>query len=151
MSTFDPSLLEEQIITEEGATKSVPIPEGEYLALIEDYKFDAVGDKKSPVLNVFWILFNAEVQLASVGLTEGKVRQTIWLDLTDTGALAFGPNQNLGLNRLREALDMNRAGVPFSFAKLKGAGPVKVTIGHRPDRDDPETKYSEVKKVSKAA
>lgn len=151
MSSFDPALMEEQIITEANETKSVPIPEDDYMALVDDYKLAVVGADKRPVLQITWLILNAEDKLAAVGLEEGRPRQTIWLDVTSTGTLAFGPNQNVGLGKLRDALDQNKPGQAWSFQKLKGAGPAKITVGHRPDSTDATIKYAEVKKVGKLA
>ena len=38
-SNFDPSLLDETVIDAANATSIEPVPEGEYLGLIDDYTF----------------------------------------------------------------------------------------------------------------
>lgn len=47
-----------------------------------------------------------------------------------TGWLEFGPNKNIALGQIRAALGQNEAGVPWSFAHLRGAGPLAFTVKH---------------------
>ena len=73
------------------------------------------------------------------------VKQGIMLDLTDAGRLDMARGKNVALGRLREALDMNQDGQPFSFSMLEGSM-ANVFVQHRIHDDNI---YAEVKRVAK--
>jgi len=151
MSTFDPNAFEEQIITDVSATHMTPVPEGsDYKAIIDDYKFAEVAIKgeKQLVLNVFFKLLE-DPRLEEVGLSAdmAPVRHTLWLNLRPDGGIAYGPNQNVGLGKLRQALGLNKPNMQWS--QLRGAGPVSLTIAHRADKNDPEVLYTDIKRIDK--
>lgn len=147
MSTFDPDTFMSMTSNESNSTKLEPVPEGEYIALIEDIKLRQAGDRYP--LDVSYLLTDPELA-KSLGRDKITVRQTIWLDITSNGTLDHSKGKNVGLGKLRAALSMNEPGKPFSVNMLKGAGPVRIEVKQSPDKNDPETVYSNVVKVGKA-
>ncbi len=144
MSTFDPSLLEETVIDASNATSIEPVPEGEYNGLIDDYTFrDQIETKfgQRVPIDIYWVIDDADLR-KKLDREVISVKQGMLLEINEDGSLAVGPGQNVGLGRLRAALNMNGKG--FSFPKLKGAGPARILVVHRVVGDDT---YSEVKKV----
>jgi hypothetical protein len=90
-------------------TEFTPIPEDEYRALIKDVTAGTTPNKGTPYLEVTWIVDDDGVR-ELLGLDEPTVRQTIWLDVNESGSLEFGKNKNIGLGRLRDALGQNSGG-----------------------------------------
>lgn len=140
MAAFDPAEYENMAL--EGANETVftPVPDGEYPAIIDQVKVDKIQRKDGTtaiVLNVTYDLFEAKDELKKL-LNRDKVtmRSQIWLDLTDTGSIAFGPNQNVKLGQLRHELNMNDPKKPFFFKMMEGAGPVKIRVSSRPGEGD---------------
>lgn len=128
----------------EGATSTeyVPIPEDEYTALIEKVEARTVGESAKPVLDIVWRIDAPEVEDAH----EKSVRQTIWLDLDESGALDRHKGKNVQLGRLREALGQN-TGKPWAPAHLQG-NVARILVKHR--MGDEGQVYSDVKGVTKA-
>jgi hypothetical protein len=127
-------------------TTYTPVPEGEYLGAIDDIKIRKAKD--SVICDVTWLIMDDQLK-SSMNMDRITVRQSVFLDVEANGALQLGPNKNVALGRLRQALGQNGSG-PWSFAQLKGAGPVKLTVGVRPDKDDPDKKYNDVKRITAA-
>lgn len=147
MSMFDPESFMSAATTDANSTQIAPVPEGEYLAIIDDIKFRQNNDKYP--LDVMFQITDPDLQ-ASLGRDKIVVRQTIWLDITANNTLDHGKGKNVGLGRLRQALGMNEPGKPFSINQLKGAGPVRIEVKHSPDKNDPTNVYQNVVKVGKA-
>jgi len=76
------------------------------------------------------------------------VRQSIFLDLTSSGALDMGDLKNGDLNRLREAIGLNEEGKPWKFPDFIGR-PARIKVVHKPNKEDPENPYQNVTAVSK--
>jgi hypothetical protein len=76
-----------------------------------------------------------------------RVRQDIWLDQDANGDLDYSKGKNVGLGRLREALGQNQPGQAWSPAALKGAGPAMLVVTERPDKDNRDIIYNDVKSV----
>ena len=79
-----------------------------------------------------------------------SVRQSIFIDMESDGRIALGENRNVKLGKLREALGQNNAGA-WAPRMLVGAGPVTIKTINKPDKNDPETIYSNVQRVAAAA
>lgn len=158
MSTFDPAAFEQMTIDQANETKSTPVPEGDYTALISkvrvktvDIKNGARAGQTVPILEVNYQIQDDTGKLAEeLNRDEVHVRQDIWLDVNENGALAFGPNQNLGLGRLRDAVGFNKPGKAFSFPMLEGQGPVviHVTVDTNAETGD---SFNRVPRVSRPA
>ncbi len=151
MSTFDPMSFLDASITDSLDTKVIPCPQGEYTGVIDSIAPEmwksADGSKSGMKLNVNWLIESQEVK-DFLARDTVKVKQQIFLDVTDDGKLETGPQKNIGIGRLREALDLNNKGQAFSFNMLPGRS-AKVVVSHRPDNRDPENVFAEVNKVAK--
>ncbi len=151
-TTFDPELFEQQTYDERTEDQRVVVPEGDYTALIDSYKFETANTKNGPkpVCNVQFHITD-ERAVEATGLEKTMCRATLWLDLTEDGsALEFGPNKNVFLGKIRTACGQNEPGVPWTFKNLIGAGPVIVKVKNRRDPNDPEKIYDEVAGVAAA-
>lgn len=131
-------------------TKVVPIPVGEYTAVIKDIKARTWKAKDDPTntgvtLDVTWVIDDPELA-EKLGRKELQVRQGIMLDVGDDGRLLVEKGKNIGLGRLREALNMNDPKKPFSFSALPG-NVAKVLVTHRVVGEDI---YAEVKSTARA-
>ena len=147
---FNPDQFLDMTITDANSTKTVPVPVGEYTALVSDVKCRQWQSKADPsksglTLDVTWEIDDAAVKQL-LGREKVTVKQGIMLDLTESGGMDMGKGRNVGLGRLREALDLNRPGVAFSFSMLPGRL-AKVSVSHRIDG---ENIYAEVKSVARA-
>jgi hypothetical protein len=69
------------------------------------------------------------------------------LDFDDTGKLVNGPNRNVALGQLREALGQNKPG--WTPQQLLGAGPFIGRVKHTSSKTNPEQKFAEVVKAGK--
>jgi len=137
-STFDPEAFESIVIDQANEVKMTPVPEGDYTAMIDKVRIKSVTVKKGaregqeiPILEVLHHIQDEDGKLKKLlNLDKVVVRQDIWLDV-ENGALAFGPNQNVGLGRIREATGLNKPGKAFTFKMLEGQGPIELTVGLR--------------------
>ena len=93
---------------------------------------------------MFWIVEDANVK-ALLGRDTVTVKQGIMLDTTPQGGLDTSKGKNIGLGRLREAVNKNADGVPFSFDMLPGLS-ARISVSHRVNGEDV---YAEVKSVSR--
>lgn len=146
--TFDPTTFLNTTVDEAMDTKLIPVPAGEYLAVADkvDIKQWAAKDGSSSglKLEISWSIDDPEVK-SLLGRDNIKVQQQQMLDLTDEGNLDLGKGKNTGLGRIREALDLNTPGEPFSFGMIQGRL-AKVAVSHREYQGDI---FAEVKKIAK--
>lgn len=140
MGTFDPATFLDINVTEANDTVSIPVPEGEYTAIAGEPKvrqWNAKdGTKSGLALDIPWEIDAGsypEVKEAT-GRDKNIVTQGIMLDLNEGGGLDTGKGKNVGLGRLREAVNLNTAGKPFNFRMIQGQV-AKVAIKHRPFED----------------
>lgn len=151
-STFDPDTFMSAEVTGEMSTKFTPIPEGEYVATIDDIKIRAVKNG-GRVLDVSWNIMDDNLK-QTMNMEKIVVRQGIFLDVEPNGALSLGPNKNVRLGRLREGLGQNKPGQPWNFRMLKGAGPAKISVSQRSEQKEGESEpviYNDVLKVTPLA
>lgn len=141
MSTFNPEAFEQTVVEQASETDFTPTPKGEYTAYVDDYSWREVND--IPVCAAKLKIIDEKLK-ELLGQDDPWISYDMFIELEPNGTLAFGPNKNVALGRLREALGQNRAGEPWTFSMLRGAGPVKITV--EPDKKQPE-KYSRVAKV----
>jgi hypothetical protein len=149
MSIFSPETFLDMQITESNDTKVIPVPVGEYIAVVKEVKVRPWQSKKDPsvagiALDLIWSLDDAGVKQL-LGRDEINTKQGVMLDMTEAGGLDVGKGRNISLGRLREAVGLNTPGQPFSFGMLTGRV-AKVKIEHRVDGD---AIYAEVKGVAK--
>ena len=94
--------------------------------------------KKDPslaglALDVLWSIDDQNV-LTALDRKEVIVKQGIMLDTLANGALDCGKGKNVGLGKLREAVNLNAPGRPFSLNQLPGRA-AKISVKHRVDGD----------------
>lgn len=141
-SAFDPDSFLATTTTDANETDYVPIPEGEWVAVVTEIK--ARNPKGNAILDVIWQIDDDQIR-AETGMDNPRVRQSIFLDVNEQGALMTGKNMNVQLGRLRDALGQNIPGQPWAPSMLEGQV-AKVTTSQRVDGDKV---YSDVKSVSR--
>ena len=146
--SFNPESVLSGRYSESLDTRSTPIPEGEYVGVVQEIKADnfRTTPKGSTMVDIPWRIDHPELE-DTVGHPSSTVRQTIFLDLNDRGDLDFSKGKNIALGKLREALGQNTSGKAWSFMDLVG-GTANVRVRHRPNSEDPTILYPEVKAVS---
>ena len=145
MSSFNPEAFLFTETTSSFETEVVPVPVGEWSAIIKAIKPRALSDGRG-VLDVYWIVLDEEVK-AELDMAEPMVRQSIWLDLDDNGNLADGKNKNVQLGQLRDAVSQNRKGQPWAPGMLINQM-AKVKVSHSIDKRDNKTVQADVTGVT---
>jgi hypothetical protein len=144
---FNPESFLDQVITEANDTVQVPVPAGEYMALVKSIKAatwqSKDGTKSGLKLEVVWDIQDPAV-LTLLDRTSATCRQSIMLDVTEACGLDMGKGKNIGLGKLRTAVNMNAPGQPFSPSQLVGQC-ARVTVEHRIHND---AIFAEVKAVA---
>jgi len=147
---FSPEQFLDMQTTDSNDTKVIPIPPGEYFAVVSEVKVRPWQSKADPskagiALDIQWALDDQGLR-ELLGRDTINVKQGVMLDMTEAGGLDMGKGRNVGLGRLREATNMNTPGQPFSFTMLTGRM-AKVKVEHRVDG---ENIYAEIKQVARA-
>ena len=142
--SFNPQEFMDASVSGANDTKVIPVPVGEYVAIITDVKprqwQSKDGSTTGIAIDVTWDVDDQAVK-DLLGRDTVTVRQGIMLDTDGTGKLDMGTGRNVSLGRLREAVGKNDPKTPFSFAQLPGMA-AKITVSHRIDGDNT---YAEVK------
>lgn len=136
---FNPEAFLNTETSEATSTQYTPIPEGEYNAVIKSVT-GRVTDSGKAILDVMWTL-DAEGNEEAHGR---DVRQSVFLDITEGGALASGKGQNVPLGRLREAVGQNVPGQLWSPNQLPG----NVALVSVKNRQYEDQTFSDVKHVA---
>jgi hypothetical protein len=147
--SFDAQAFLDSSVSGQNDTKLIPVPIGEYPAVIEKVSprpwQSRDGTQSGIALDIFWSIEDANVR-AFVGRESVVVKQGLMLDFTPDGKLDMSKGKNIGLGRLREAVNLNNPGQSFAFNQLPGQM-AKVSVNHRLVDDDT---FAEVKAVAKA-
>lgn len=154
MSTFDPSTFLDATITQESVRRN-PIPAGlDLTGIIGEVKGRTWQGRADPSKSGIVMDVPIEIDLTAypdvqkvVGVPRITLTDGLMLDLTDAGTIDLAPGKNGKLRRYREALNMNKAGEPFSFRLMQGRM-IKVKISHRTYEGDI---FDQVESVAKAA
>ena len=146
MSAFDPNTFMNTEVTESNATTYTPVPEGEFTASIKSVTPRVLTDGRA-VFDLQWIVDDEQAR-NETGMAEPMARQTLWLDITESGGLDFGKGKNVGLGRVREALDQNQSGKPWAPGMMVG-GVAKIKVIHSIDKRDNVTVQANVSSVVK--
>ena len=146
---FNPDQFLDMQVTESNSTEAIPVPVGEYTAVIGEVKCRPWQKKDDPsvaglALDITWELDDEAVK-ELLSRQKVTVKQGAMLDLTDSGSLDMGKGRNVTLGRLRDAVNLNQAGQPFAFSMLVGRV-AKVKVEHRVNGDQI---FTEVKAVAK--
>lgn len=142
--TFNPQEFMNASVEGANDTHYVPIPEGEYPAVIDALSEPAFTDKGNIYIHVTWSI-DSEPLRKQMDREKVTIRQTIWLDLDKEGKLDRGKGKNVPLGRLREAVGMN--GATFKFPSLVGLV-ARIKVSQRLDKDSGEI-FNDVKATTK--
>ena len=146
--SFDPQSFLDATVTSSNSTKIIPVPVGEYMGIIEKVEprqwQSKDGTKTGISLDVTWIVEDNNVR-EFLGRENVTCRQGVMLDVTPEGRLDTSEGKNVGLGRLREAVNKNEPGQAFSFNMLPGLS-AKISVSHRIAGEDT---FAEVKGVAR--
>lgn len=148
---LDPASFLDLQVTGANDTKLVPIPVGEYLGITGEAEVTAWASKDDPTKSGLKVSMMISIEDDTAKAVTGRDKLTVKYDcmldiMPDGKSLDMGKGKNVGLGRLREALNLNDPSEPFSFRKLSGR-PLKVMIGHREYKGD---FFADVKAVTRA-
>jgi hypothetical protein len=154
---FDADKFLNQTINEPMSTVTIPCPEGEFKAFIDDGEkavsfreggTDRNGNELSPQAIVMFAIMGDQLPNKILKRDKVLVPMNCWLDLDDAGVgLDLSEGKNVGLGRIRKAIDQNSGA--WNPNMMKGKGPVMVKVAQRSDKNEPLQKYAEVVRVSK--
>lgn len=153
-SNFDPNVFLNQELSGSNETKFTPIPEGDEKAWIDDLGMDSYDDPvrgNVPILIITYALTDDTGKLKELlQMDKPTVQDRLFLDLNPDGTIAFGPNKNVKLGRVREAVGQNDPKKKWQFNMLRGAGPVLLKIDHTYNKQN-EGPFAHVARIVKAA
>lgn len=150
---FDADKFLNQTVNAPMSTSTIPVPEGEYKAIVDDGDkaitfreggTDRNGNDLSPQCVVLFSILDDSVK-TKLNRDKVLVPHNIWLDVKGDD-LDLSEGKNVGLGRLRKALGQNDGA--WNPQMMKGKGPVMVKVTQRSDKNDPTIKYSEVARVA---
>jgi hypothetical protein len=153
--SFNADAFLNQSINESMSTVTVPCPEGEFKAFIDDGEkavtvrdggLDRNGNELSPQCVVAFAIMGDQMPNQVLKRDKVLVNMNIWLDIKD-GDLDMSEGKNVGLGRLRKAIGQNNPG-PWNPLMMKGKGPLMIKVTQRSDKNEPLQKYAEVSRVS---
>ena len=150
MSKYNPETFLSQETSDVMETKFTPLPSGEYKGVVKSVDYKELGADNSPMLEVVYRIIDQDALAEQLNMNELSVRQSIWLDLNESGGFDTGPNKNVKLGKLREALGQLQPGVAWSPMQMVDQGPVLIQVGMREDKNDPDVVYNDVKRVTTA-
>ncbi len=104
------------------------------------------NDGDRAILEIQWTIEHPDCH----GGKKCFAKQACWLDFkfeNNMPILDFSEGNNVSLGQLREALGQNKEKGKWSPGMLLNNS-ANIRISHRPDKNDPEIVYAEVKKVS---
>lgn len=138
------------------ATQMEVIPEGEYPFMLDSdpkmllpKNIKGTSQKTGEPYDFWQIELNAicidEAVKAKLGRKTVSTRMRLNIDIdAQTGSLQTGPNKNVSLGRLRDALGQNQPG--WTPSKLLGAGPFIGKVEHTRVKD---ATYADISRVSR--
>lgn len=147
--SFDPTSILNQSVDGEMSTQMVPVPEGEWEAVIENLEVNTFTDRRTseerPCLDVIWDVQDPQVA-QETGREKNTMRQRVFLDFDASGALSMAEGTNVMLGRLRDAVGQNVPGKPWQPQDLIG-GRAIIRVFHNA-RDDGNGVNANVRGVS---
>lgn len=138
MTIFDPASYLEAALTEP-STRRPPLPAGrDFVGFISTVTSRSWQGKKDPSKSGIAVDVSITLDLTAYpdlgeaykGINQVILIDGVMLDLTEGGMIDNSPGKNGKLRRYREALDMNKPGVPFSWNQAVGHQ-ILVKISHR--------------------
>ena len=140
MSVFNKDLFLNTQVTQSLSTSRPAIPEHESRLCCKS--FDIRTPKESVIMDIQWIVDSEEARNAT-NMDEPTVRQSIFLDLDESGFLDTREGKNIQLGRLRKALNQNNEGQAWSPSMIVG-GVCMGKITQRPNDKDVTSPYNDV-------
>jgi len=127
---FDPDQFMNQETDGEMSTDFIPVPEGEFQALISavNVRSNSTDKGEFVILDINWTIDDHQVS-ETTGMENPSVRQSIFLDVTESGGLDLSRGKNIQLGRLRAAVGQNGPGA-WSPSQLEG-NVAMVRVAHR--------------------
>ena len=133
--------------------KRPPLPIGDYTSTIADvtarpWQGKADPSKSGMAYDVTHTVEVPEAVRAQLGMTVPTItlKDSIMLDLTESGSIDTSPGRNRGLRNYREALDMNKPGEAFRARAMVGRL-CKVKVTHEVYQDAPVERISGVARI----
>lgn len=152
-TSFNPDAFAQSQFEGKGDTRrlSSAVSEKEYPAIIEGPWGEVTKirvEKGYPILDIQWRPSDPELQ-QKLGVEKlPLVRQSIFLDVTESGGLDMSPFKNGDLNRLREAIDLNKDGQRWGFPDFIGKA-AKIKVVHKVNERDVQNPFVNVASVTK--
>jgi len=145
MTKFDPDAFMQETVDQPLAVDRTLCPEGEYRFTIDDFTSDAfqsiefeykrgpnAGQPGEMVKFGCPCILQDEKVAQDLGMTKVIVYKNCTLDFDNaTGKLAWGPNRNVDLGQLRNAVGQNAENTTWAPGNLRGAGPFMGRVEHR--------------------
>jgi len=151
-STFSVEAFSAGSFEGKGDTRRLRIDPKEYPAFVVGpwgEKTKLRVEKQYLILDVIWQPDDKEQQQRLAIEKLPTVRQSVFLDLTPSGALDMGPYKNPDLNKLREVFGLNADGQKWSFADFVGK-PARIKVEQKPNKDNPADPFTNVTAVVRA-
>lgn len=161
---FDPDVFMQTTVDQPLETEFKLCPEGEFPAMIGDFdstafsqidfeykKGDRAGQPGTMTKFDCPFIINDDTAKQALGRDNVIVTKQMILDIDPaTKGLDFGPNKNVPLGQVRDAVGQNNPG-PWAPGQLRGAGPVIVQVKHIEfaRKDGSKGKRAEVTRVVK--
>ena len=149
-SIFNPEQFLNTQITGANETSFTPVPIGEWRAQVdkvEGRSFTSKAGDTFRVMEVTWNVLDPSVREVT-GMDKPTVRQSIFLDFTESGALEMGKSKNVALGRFRDAIGQNSSGRPWSPSHAVGSTAI-VRVKHETNETTGDIRAS-VDRVAKA-
>lgn len=164
MNTFDPDAFMNETVDKPLSTERTLVPKAEYKMTIGDFDskaFQAIdftykqGDRAGTPgqmvkFGVPCIIVDDAKLKEALGLEKVVVFKNITLDFDENGKLAWGPNKNVDLGQLRNAVGQNADNATWSPGMLRGAGPFMGIVEHKKGerKDGSKFELAEVGRVA---
>jgi len=152
MSVFDKDTFLNTSVSGALDSEYTPIPEDDYKAFIDTLDMGEYKDPERgnvPVLIITYALIEVDHLKEELGIVKPTVQDRLFLDV-ENGALSFGPNKNVKLGQVREAVNQNDAKKAWNMNMLRGAGPVVLKVTHRFNKAG-EGPFSNVARIARPA
>lgn len=130
-TNINPDTFSNLVITEAMDTTAPQVPAGDRPMYIKSQKLRQQGE--------YWLMdlmcvATDQESIEVTGKDEPIVRGSVFIDFTPEGALDFGKGKNVQLGRLREAVNQNQKGKPWSPGMLVGTS-FTGNVQHRIDKN----------------
>jgi len=160
MTKFDPDAFMQETVDQPLSTERTLVPAGEYKMQIDDFDskaFQAIPfkdkltgeDREFHKFGCPCVILDDKVA-QDLGMLKVVVFKNCNLDFDDTGKLAWGPNKNIDLGQLRNAVGQNVPNTVWAPGNLRGAGPFMGKVEHRRGKrkDGSDFEIAEVTRVA---